>query len=299
VTAAAPAEVAARAGLGREQAVERAERRSLAFADFHTHDRFSRDSILSEDKFIRVALERGLTHVAVTNHNNVEGAIAVRDRVAALGVDDRLTVIVGEEVSTSDGEVVGLFLQRTIPRGLTADQTADEIHAQGGLVSIPHPFDPFRPSHIRPLPLEELARAGKIDMLEVFNSRVTLSRHNDQAAEFAARHGIPGIACSDSHSAFEVARSFTALPAFGTADELREGLTENEWHGSRSTVLIHLTTRWAVWSNIVRGWLGRGTATAPVLGPQSPAKVEKEPVEAPAPAELPSPGDPEASDDRG
>jgi predicted metal-dependent phosphoesterase TrpH len=299
VTAAAPADVAARAGLGRERAVEMAGRRSLAFADFHTHDRFSRDSILSEDKFIRVALDRGLTHVAVTNHNNVEGAIAVRDRVAALGVDDRLTVILGEEVSTSDGEVVGLFLQRTIPRGLTADETADEIHAQGGLVSIPHPFDPFRPSHIRRLPLEKLARAGKIDMLEVFNSRVTLSRHNEQAAEFAARHGIPGIACSDSHSAFEVAMSFNLLPAFGTADELREGLGENEWHGSRSTVLIHLTTRWAVWSNIVRGWLGRGTATAPVLGPESPAKVEKKPVEAPAPSELPNPGGPEASDDRG
>jgi predicted metal-dependent phosphoesterase TrpH len=300
VTAATPAGVVdARAEASREHAVESAARRSLAFADFHTHDRFSRDSILSEDKFIRVALERGLTHVAVTNHNNVEGAIAVRDRVAALGVDDQLTVILGEEVSTSDGEVVGLFLERTIPRGLTADQTADEIHAQGGLVSIPHPFDPIRPSHIRRLPLENLAAAGKIDMIEVFNSRVTFSRHNDQAADFAARHGIVGIACSDSHSAFEVAMSFNALPAFTTADELREGLTENEWHGSRSTILIHLTTRWAVWSNIVRGWLGRGTATAPVLGPEPPKQVEKEPVEAPAPSELPNAGDPEASDERG
>ena len=93
--------------------------------------------------------------------------------------------------------------------------------------------------------------------------------------------------------------SFNALPAFSTADELREGLAENEWHGTRSTVLIHLTTRWAVWSNIVRGWLGRGTATAPVLGPESPGKVEAGPVEKPAPSELPSPDDPEASDDRG
>ena len=114
------------------------------FADFHIHTRFSRDSILSEEKFIRVALERGLTHVAVTNHNNVEGAVAVRDKAAELGVADRLTVILGEEVSTADGEVVGLFLERTIPRGLSADATADAIHAQGGLVSIPHPFDPFR-----------------------------------------------------------------------------------------------------------------------------------------------------------
>ena len=298
MTVATPASVAARAGVEAVPIV-RARRRALAFADFHIHNRFSRDSILSEDKFIRVAMERGLTHVAVTNHNNVEGAIAVRDRVKALGLDEQLTVILGEEVSTSDGEVVGIFLERTIPRGLTADQTADEIHAQGGLVSIPHPFDPFRASHIKPGPLEQLAAAGKIDMVEVFNSRVTLSRHNDLAAEFAAKHGIPGIACSDSHSAFEVAMSFNALPAFTTADELREGLAENEWHGTRSTVLIHLTTRWAVWSNIVRGWLGRGTATAPVLGPEAPKKVEEEPVAKPTPAELPNPEDPEATDDRG
>ena len=298
MTAATPVAVAARSKAAAVPKVA-TKRRALAFADFHAHTRFSRDSILSEDKFIRLAIERGLTHVAVTNHNNVEGAIAVRERAVALGVEEKLTVILGEEVSTSDGEVVGLFLERTIPRGLTADQTADEIHAQGGLVSVPHPFDPFRPSHIRPLPLEMLAAAGKIDMIEVFNSRVTFSRHNQQAAEFAARHRIQGIACSDSHSGFEVAMSFNALPAFSTATELQEGLADNEWHGSRSTVLIHLTTRWAVWSNIVRGWLGRGTATAPVLGPEPASQVEKEPIEAPTPAELPNPGDPEASDDRG
>ena len=146
-----------------------------AFADFHIHTRFSRDSILSEEKFIRIAVERGLTHVAVTNHNNVEGAVAVRDKVAELGLTDRLTVILGEEVSTADGEVVGLFLQRTIPRGLSADETADAIHEQGGLVSIPHPYDPFRQSHIREEPLIGLLEAGKVDMIEVFNSRVTLA----------------------------------------------------------------------------------------------------------------------------
>ncbi|HEU4829402.1 MAG TPA: PHP domain-containing protein, partial [Gemmatimonadales bacterium] len=106
-----------------------------AFADFHIHTRFSRDSILTEEKFIEKAIERGLTHVAVTNHNNVEGAIAVRDKVAQLGLTDKLTVILGEEVSTADGEVVGIFLERTIPRGLSANETADEIHRQGGLVS--------------------------------------------------------------------------------------------------------------------------------------------------------------------
>lgn len=300
MTASAPA-AGARSGVS-ESAREKTgapARRATAFADFHIHTRFSRDSILSEDKFIRVALERGLTHVAVTNHNNVEGAVAVRDRVAELGLADQLHVILGEEVSTADGEVVGIFLRRTIPRGLSADETADAIHEQGGLVSIPHPFDPFRASHIRRAPLEHLAEAGKIDMVEVFNSRVTFQRHNQEAAEFAALHRIPGIACSDSHSSFEIAMSFNALPDFSGADELRAGLPENEWHGSRSTVLIHLTTRWAVWSNIVRRWLGRETAGAPILGPESPGEAAQEPVERPAAETLPDPDDPEASSDRG
>jgi predicted metal-dependent phosphoesterase TrpH len=258
-----------------------------AFADFHIHTRFSRDSLLSEEKFIEKAIERGLTHVAVTNHNNVEGAIAVRDKVAQLGLTDTLTVILGEEVSTADGEVVGLFLERTIPRGLSANETADEIHRQGGLVSIPHPFDPFRSSHIKEGPLRNLAEVGKIDMVEIFNCRVTLQRHNQQAAEFAAQFGIPGIAASDSHSGMEVAMAFNAMPAFDTADELRSSLADNEWHASRSSVLIHLTTRWAVWKNMFDAWRGMRTAVGPMLGPETPEQVRREPVQRPGPAELP------------
>ena len=286
MSAAAPA-AAVRARL--REVTGGGRRPAQAFADFHCHTRFSRDSLLKEATFIRIALERGLTHVAVTNHNNVEGAMAVRDKAVELGVDDRLTVILGEEVSTVDGEVVGLFLQRTIPRGLSADETADEIHAQGGLVSIPHPFDPFRASHIRELPLIRLAEAGKIDAVEIFNSRVTLQRHNLEAAEFAARYRIPGIACSDSHSAFEIAMSFNGLPAFDTAAGLKAGLPEIDWCGSRSTVLIHLTTRFAVWINSINRRLGRPAAGAPVLGPETPAQVAAQPVERPTTEELPNP----------
>ena len=256
MSVAAPVSITARADV-EALPIAVARRRALAFADFHVHTRFSRDSLLTEDRLIRLAMERGLTHMAVTNHNNVEGAMAVRDRVLAQGLEDRLHIVLGEEVSTVDGEVVGIFLTETIAPGLTAEETADEIHAQGGLVSIPHPYDPFRRSHIREAPLLQLADAGKIDAIEVFNSRVTLARHNQLAAELAARYGIPGIACSDAHSGLEVAMSFNALPAFETADELRAALRENEWHGTRSTKLIHATTRWAVWSKAVRRRLKR------------------------------------------
>jgi len=257
------------------------------FADFHIHTRFSRDSILTEQRFIEKAVERGLTHVAVTNHNNIEGAIAVRDKVRELGLEDKLTIILGEEVSTADGEVVGIFLTRTIPRGLSANETADEIHRQGGLVSIPHPFDPFRGSHIKGGPLRNLAEVGKIDAVEIFNCRVTLQRHNEEAAVFAHRYGIPGIAASDSHSSFEVAMAFNALPVFENADELKAVLPDNDWHASRSTVLIHLTTRWAVWKNVFDGWRGKRTATGPILGPETPEQVRQEPVQRPTGAELP------------
>jgi predicted metal-dependent phosphoesterase TrpH len=258
-----------------------------AFADFHIHTRFSRDSILTEEKLIAKAIERGLTHVAITNHNNVEGAIAVRDKVTELGLQDKLTVILGEEVSTADGEVVGIFLERTIPRGLSANETADEIHRQGGLVSIPHPFDPFRGAHIREGPLRNLAEIGKIDMIEVFNCRVTFQRHNDEAAEFAKRFGITGIAASDTHSSFEVAMAFNAMPAFDSADALRASLEENEWHASRSSVFIHATTRWAVWKNTFDAWRGKRTAAGPILGPERPEQVRREPVQRPAESELP------------
>jgi predicted metal-dependent phosphoesterase TrpH len=258
-----------------------------AFADFHIHTRFSRDSILTEERFIEKAVERGLTHVCVTNHNNIEGAIAVRDKVADVGLTDKLTVILGEEVSTADGEVVGIFLTRTIPRGLSANETADEIHRQGGLVSIPHPFDPFRGSRIREGPLRNLAEMRKIDAIEVFNCRVTFQRHNLEAAEFANRYGIPGIAASDSHSSFEVAMAFNAMPAFDSADELRAALAENDWHASRSTVFIHLTTRWAVWKNTFDSWRGKRTAAGPILGPEPPEQVRREPVQRPTGAQLP------------
>jgi predicted metal-dependent phosphoesterase TrpH len=245
-TAASPAAVLERTG---------ADRRAMAFADFHCHTRHSPDSRLEEDRFINLAVERGLTHVAVTDHNTIDGSVAVRARAAEMGVDDRLMVILAEEVSSADGEMVALFISETVPRDQSAEVTADAIREQGGLVSVPHPFDPFRRSHITPDALDRLAATDRIDLIEVFNSRVTLGRHNQEAADFAARHDIPGVACSDSHTGMEVAMSFNALPAFGTAAELKAALPDNEWHGSRTTKLVHLGTRFAVASK----WVQRQT----------------------------------------
>jgi len=227
-----------------------------AFADFHLHTHFSPDSLLEPERAVQLALERGLTHLSVTDHNTLDGARAALEAVAQLGLEGQLTVIPGEEVSSADGEIVGLFLESAVEPGLSAQATAEAIHAQGGLVSVPHPYDPFRRSHIGEEAFERLAAGGHVDAVEVFNCRVTFARHNERAAEFAAAHGLPGIAASDAHSTLEVAMAFNRLPWFTSAAELRAALPGVQWHASRSTKLVHLETRRAVLTHALRRRFG-------------------------------------------
>src|SRR2546422_585266 len=95
--------------------------------DLHNHTHFSSDSILSPKRFVRECRRRGLDRVAVTDHNTIRGALATR------GLAD-FPVIIGEEILTTDGEIIGLFLEGEIPRGLTAAETVERIKAQGGVV---------------------------------------------------------------------------------------------------------------------------------------------------------------------
>ena len=113
-------------------------------ADLHNHSYYSPDSILSPVKMLQRAREQRLDVLAVTDHNTTRGGVAVRELAAKRDPDIR--VIVGEEVRTKNGEVLGLFLNEDVPRDLSAEETIDRIHAQGGLAGAPHPYDPFRSS---------------------------------------------------------------------------------------------------------------------------------------------------------
>ena len=123
-------------------------------------------------------------------------------------------VIIGEEVTTADGELTGLFLTEPIPRGLSATETARRIKDQGGLVSIPHPFDVFRRNVITPNALAEVVKLA--DIIEGFNARNTFKSTNAKAKELAASVGLPMTAVTDSHTAMEVGRTYTEL----TIDEV-------------------------------------------------------------------------------
>jgi predicted metal-dependent phosphoesterase TrpH len=205
-------------------------------ADLHNHSHFSPDSILSPRDIVRRARSVGLTHIAVTDHNTVRGGLEARE------LADGVEVIIGEEVRSSEGEILGLFIEKDIPRGLSGAETIARIKEQGGIVGIPHPFD-----HLR-LALREdaiLANIQEIDFLEVLNSRIVFPSHNKRAEEFARRHGLPPSAASDAHSPREVGRSYVDMPAFNGPENFLESLRSGVVRGRLSSPLIHLVSRYA------------------------------------------------------
>lgn len=212
----------------------------LIRADLHNHTHFSPDSILSPRDMLKRARRRKIDVIAVTDHNTARGGQECA-KIAAKDFPD-VRVIVGEEVKTADGEVLGLFLSEDIPRGLSASETIDRIHAQGGVAGAPHPFDPYRTS------LGEAglnAIVGKLDFMEGLNARIIRPVHNDHACGYAARHGIALSAASDAHSPREVGRCYVEMPDFATPDEFIASLRAGSLRGKLSSPMIHLISRYS------------------------------------------------------
>jgi len=213
--------------------------RSRWFADLHTHSRASFDSLASPASLVRTAAARGLTHLAITDHDRIDGAIEARALAAAMTPE--LTVIVGEEVKTADGDLICLFLEHAIPPGLSAEETIAEARAQGGLVGIPHPFDRFRGSLLRDASMERLTPL--VDWVEGHNARVAAGQGNERAGAFARTHGLGQIAVSDAHSSFEVGVAYTAFDRDpSTATGLLAGLPDAELITGRASFFLRLLT---------------------------------------------------------
>ena len=217
-----------------------ASRSSRAFVDLHCHTNASFDSLSSPADVVRAAAARGLTHLAITDHDRVDGALAARDAAPA-----ELTVIVGEEIRTADGDLIAVFLERPILPGLPAADTIAAAHEQGGLAGIPHPFDRFRGSLGRDVERAAAldALAPLVDWVEAYNARVIGGSGNERAAEFAFRHGLPGVAVSDAHSLVEVGVSYTTLAGDpSTADGLRAALASAELVPGRASYVVRAFT---------------------------------------------------------
>jgi len=152
-------------------------------------------------------------------------------------------VIVAEEILTSHGEIMGMFLKDTIPGGLSVEQTIARIRAQDGLVCIPHPFDIFRQSALNSKITEEII--GQIDVIEVFNSRCPLPGSLAKAQMFAQKYSIAKSAGSDAHSPGEIGNAWVEMPEFNGKDDFLNALAKGKISGHRTNPLVHLGSAWA------------------------------------------------------
>ncbi len=220
----------------------------LIRADLHNHSYYSPDSIASPEDLLRRAKARRIDVLAVTDHDTTRGGLVAQEVAAKRFPEVR--VIVGEEVRTHDGEILGLFLSEEVPPGLSAEETLARIKEQGGITGAPHPYDAFR-SGLKPDVLERIA--PELDFIEGLNARMVFSSANDRAVEFAASHSIPTSAASDAHSPREVGRAYAEIPDFETPAEFIESLRKGRLAGWLSSPLIHLMSRYAKMRRLL-GW---------------------------------------------
>ncbi len=196
-------------------------RRRSIHVDLHMHTDHSPDCATPVEVLLATARDRGLGAIAITDHNEISGALAARDVAEEMG---GIKVIVAEEVKTAEqGEVIGLFLERKIPRGMTMEETIAEIRRQGGLVYVPHPFDRL---HSVPDYEHLLEMVEEIDILEVFNPRVALTAFNEEAERFAAKYRIVPGAGSDSHVAQGLGSVMIRVHDFEGPEEFLEAMRD-------------------------------------------------------------------------
>jgi predicted metal-dependent phosphoesterase TrpH len=218
-----------------------------AFVDLHCHTSASFDSLASPEAVVRAAAKRGLTHLAVTDNDRIDGALRARD-----AAPPGLTVIVGEEVKTADGDLIAVFLEHAVAPHRSAGETIADIREQGGLVGIPHPFDRFRGSMLKDPRLEAMAEL--VDWVEVHNARIVGGGGNQRAAEFAHEHGLPGVAASDAHSTVEVAVAYNVMEGDpSTPAGLLAALPPVELVRGRASYIVRTITPVAKVVNAARG----------------------------------------------
>jgi len=174
--------------------------------DLHTHSNHSHDSFTKAKDIVRLAKKRGLTGIAVTDHNTIAGALEAQKS----NDDSRFEVIIGSEIATDAGDVIGLYLSREI-QSRNVESVIEEIHDQGGLAVLPHPFRARMPG-------ENLVL--KVDAIEIFNSREGVAS-NTKARELALRFAKPSICGSDAHFGFEVGSCRLLVEG----DDSRAGIT--------------------------------------------------------------------------
>ena len=212
--------------------------------EFHCHTRYSKDSLTSPERLVKVCHRKGINRLIVTDHNSIAGARA------AQALDPEL-VIVGEEILTTRGELLAAFVTEEIPARLEPKEAIRCLKEQGAFISVSHPFDIYRSGHWDEADLLEIL--PEVDAIEVFNSRCWSPEFNRQAQIFAEEHNIAGTVGSDAHAPLELGRALLLLEQFQGPDEMRavirKGIPKVRW----SPPWFHLFSRFAVFQKKLTG----------------------------------------------
>jgi hypothetical protein len=206
--------------------------------EFHCHTRYSKDSLVRPVDLVRACRQREIQRVVVTDHNEIEGALQ------AQRLDPNL-VIPGEEIMTTEGELLAAFVKERVPPGLTPLEAIDRLRRQRAFISVSHPFDYTRKGSWKKQALLEIV--PYIDAIETFNARCLSAASNHQAQEFARQHHLAGTVGSDAHTLLELGRAVLLLPEFDDAESLRYSLSQSRSMTRLSSPFIHFTSRWATW----------------------------------------------------
>lgn len=221
--------------------------------DLHTHSQASPDGALTAADYRRMLESGRLDYIAVTDHNTADFALALKRDLGELGE----RIIIGEEIRTTHGEIIGLYLTETVPKLMSPQATIDAIRAQGGLVCIPHPFENVRRG-MQKQALEPIST--QVDMMEVHNGRAVFQNKSKQAYAWAALHGCAGVASSDCHAPDGWGRTRTRIAEAPTRDTL-VGLLRDAEYDVRfpgvKAVLYPKLNKFRTRAARVRGKLGR------------------------------------------
>ena len=214
--------------------------------DLHCHSEASFDCHTSLRPLGLRAVARGISVLAITDHNTIDGATELKRLTETDPALADLEVIVGEEITTTQGEIIGLFLEEEIPRRITPQDAVAAIRAQGGLVLLPHGFDPFKGGRLDPVARNEIA--DEIDIVETFNRRISFPRYNRAAAAWARAHDKDVSAGSDAHTLGEIGRAWLEVPdgPVGTPADLLAALPDGKIAGQwRQPMLAFVQKVWA------------------------------------------------------
>lgn len=212
--------------------------------ELHSHSWHSSDCHVSPTQIARICERQEIDVIALTDHNSISGADELQK------IAPSLRVIRGEEVSTKQGEIIGLFLQDLVEPWQDIGESIRQIKAQGGLVLIPHPFDRIRPGAVGGPVLEQIVK--DIDFIEIFNARCLLSSDNSKAANFIRKYQLHPFVGSDAHTPGEYGQALNLIEDFKTAQEFKENLQTAEFLTKRSGVWVHLRSQFTKFDRRMR-----------------------------------------------